>query len=674
MLPQLMRRSEGYTKPQKNNDRPAENPDRARRAVLDPIWSLVVLILLGGARGQTTNATCTSTDSTSWMFNADGESPCLVWSKIQALCLPETSYINVPPLLDQSYSYNLPTARSSPCQCNSVSYSLMSACALCQFPNTSVPPESEWSNHCSDYTNDGLGFNETVLAIPAFAFHHWAGGDFNLETAQSSSNIPTTSYSTTLSRSFASSTSTRSSTSSPSSSITSESTSTASPASSHPSNNEDDDSSVSWGPIIGGAAGGLVLLVILILLIRWLFTRNKPVTRKESIRTAKTVKPLTDPYGNDKENEDSFLEMLNSRDDLGSGAGGAFGLGRLSSKSNKDKRQQALKRRTEEIMSNPNAFADPRTAPIPFTPTRTPFPAQRPNPPNPPNPSSSKRTRFASLLTRSDKEAQDRYTYTTTSQRLRDKSPSITDSDLERLNRDRDHDRDQKQEGMLIPPRQRYSHASSFSANSDDSYGPSVASPRDWKEQSESKFRSGTVSISQPKAAAGIQFLPKRYSSRAEVEHPSMDFSVAPTSPDQTDSELDIADGGGHRGGQGRKGRISEVATLPSIYEPTTGSKPYRRSSMGFFSPASQYPLTAKSPETSKSRSKYYSQYTLDEYPGQETLLAKLKQVKNHRDSTLSARSKGEGEGEGTIGAALGSGKRGSWWDRRWSRSTTDSI
>lgn len=58
-------------------------------------------------------------------ISADISDLSVVWSKLQSLCLPPNGYINVPPLENSSFSYNLPLVTNQVCACNSVSYSLM---------------------------------------------------------------------------------------------------------------------------------------------------------------------------------------------------------------------------------------------------------------------------------------------------------------------------------------------------------------------------------------------------------------------------------------------------------------------------------------------------------------------------------------------------------------------
>ncbi|WVW80657.1 hypothetical protein I302_102643 [Kwoniella bestiolae CBS 10118] len=590
---------------QKSNGRAAPWVARSRRTTIDPLWVIFLLTLLGGVKGQTTNATCFSTNENKWMFNNAGESPCAVWSKVQSLCIPQTSYINVPPLLDQSYSYNLPNGGSSGCQCNTVSYSLMSACALCQYPSASLPSEQDWSGNCRNYANDGLGFDTSVLSIPAFAYHQWSGSTFDQDQAKSSTATgpPAQSYTTTLSRTFPSSTLSSSSNTS----------NTSSPSTSSPdAEKQGDEKSVSWGPILGGAAGGLVLLVVLILLIRWFVTRNNPKP-KSKLKNDRIPYPYGGKEGGGYDQDDSFLEMLNSTKPRSR----SMSISRPKSlkKERKGKatqgeaREEMLKRRTAELMSDPSSFAHPRTAPLPFTPLSQ-------QPADPPTPKIPLKAKNRSIR------------FTTDSTHLQ-RPDSTSSSVIER-----------PQEKVLIPPRQRYSVA--FSDSSSESGG--ILSPQDFH-QSESAFRSRSIS----------PLPPARVDPSSNVERRSMAGSLSMdfSSSRPLDLDRDI-----HKPGQ-EKRPDSEVATLPSLYEPAPAARTYRRSEAPsqIISPESTYPMTGRT-STSKYPESQYS-YTLDEYPPQETLLRKLNE---HR------RISGTTSPDGTIGAALGSGKRGSYWrESRWS-------
>jgi hypothetical protein len=54
----------------------------------------------------------------------------MAWAKLQALCVPQTAYINVPPLVDHTYGYDSPGKDGTACQCNLVAYNLMVSASL----------------------------------------------------------------------------------------------------------------------------------------------------------------------------------------------------------------------------------------------------------------------------------------------------------------------------------------------------------------------------------------------------------------------------------------------------------------------------------------------------------------------------------------------------------------
>lgn len=118
------------------------------------------LLLSGSTSGQTTNTTSERNSTTSFLFNEQDESPwcviltsyihdntvdavhysqltrlkySLIWAKLQALCVPETVFINVRPLIDHTYGYNSPGQAGTACQCNLVAYSLMVSYLFCIF-------------------------------------------------------------------------------------------------------------------------------------------------------------------------------------------------------------------------------------------------------------------------------------------------------------------------------------------------------------------------------------------------------------------------------------------------------------------------------------------------------------------------------------------------------------
>ncbi|KAK0210848.1 hypothetical protein DFS33DRAFT_332507 [Desarmillaria ectypa] len=94
-------------------------------------------------RGQTTNATCVS--SYGWANNTLGQSPCLVAAYLQTACLNTTFIV---PALPEGTHYTGPsTAQADLCKCNTVTYSLISACADCQ--NCQYLNWGNWTANCA---------------------------------------------------------------------------------------------------------------------------------------------------------------------------------------------------------------------------------------------------------------------------------------------------------------------------------------------------------------------------------------------------------------------------------------------------------------------------------------------------------------------------------------------
>ncbi|KAI9637191.1 uncharacterized protein MKK02DRAFT_45903 [Dioszegia hungarica] len=227
---------------------------------------LISLLAAPTSIAQSTNAICNRNETTSWLFNADGESPCLAWSKLQSLCLPAQSNINVPPLQDASWGYNPPssTEKDSLCQCTVVAYALMAGCSWCQIGSSaSWVTEKRWRQDCAAYNDTSVSFAQIVLTLPAYAFHPWQDARWNPIVALDASRGPTTVAptvaTTTLFRSFPPGSSTPHS-----------------PASSNPASTATDGSpgstmsqSARLGAIIGGVAGGIILLVLIFLLFRY---------------------------------------------------------------------------------------------------------------------------------------------------------------------------------------------------------------------------------------------------------------------------------------------------------------------------------------------------------------------------------------------------------------------
>ncbi|KAE8542746.1 hypothetical protein D1P53_000808 [Cryptococcus gattii VGV] len=379
------------------------------------------LLAAHAIQAQTSNATCALTATTEWMFNADGHSPCLVWSRIQSLCLLSSSYINVPPLLDSSWSYNAPTESSSTCLCNSVSYNLMAACTYCQWKNATIPSEDDWSSGCSSYTSAGLGFAEAVEEIPTWAYRAPSndGGAWDPSVSSVTGAANTGSWTITLSRSFAEASNTTTgslfvttgrasesgsgvnvgsisasntgfTTASFTSSYKSNSSSTSSPNSEGGSNDSFPSHSIPLGPVIGGVAGGLIGLILLFVIWRWYVNSRhrlpnpySPFSTSSSFgggvkkEKQKKKKRITYPYP--AKTRSSLVVSVfgpdgEAEEDEERAGSGDIGRGRSSLDTlvggKGDGSGNWERQRDTALYSDPTTFADPRKAPEPYSASR----------------------------------------------------------------------------------------------------------------------------------------------------------------------------------------------------------------------------------------------------------------------------------------------------------------
>ncbi|WVQ72713.1 hypothetical protein IAR50_002273 [Cryptococcus sp. DSM 104548] len=532
---------------------------------------LLILHCFSVARAQTSNATCSQTDGNQWMFNSDGESPCLVWAKIQSLCVSSQSFINVPPLLDSSWSYTAPTGSSTECYCNSVSYGLMAACTYCQWSNSSIPSEKSWASGCSSYDSDGLGFAENVEDIPPFAYQAWSGATWAAATVSSIIAAPssTPSYSTTLSRLFSSSISPSSPSSSiggssPTKTASSSASTTSSAVTSSVSSSDDSDdgkTSTNWGAIIGGVGGGVFALILLFLFWRWYKNRKRipnpnspfssPGTGTAKKRTKKTRVKYPYPPQSFRDSiaaGKNFLDML---------VGGGSGIGETGGK------------RDTEMMNDPEAFNAPRRAP--------------------PAPKSQVGSAKA---------------WRTTSQRLADEDYSESEDEDDEDGDRRDTKRSTWVEAFVpsarVQKREIEKKKERWTTTSQRLARNTLTPSEMMGEEDEVEMESARDDS--PTLPARAKYpLPPAPPPPAHLPPPApdqlhLDFSQAPTS--SRDPSIRPVSGN----------------TLPSLYEPRTGARTYYRGST-VYSPASKYPghtdTLSEMPEREGERERPMSESTI---------------------------------------------------------------
>ncbi|KAK0240044.1 hypothetical protein EDD85DRAFT_471810 [Armillaria nabsnona] len=217
-------------------------------------------------RGQTTNATCVS--SYSWANNALGQSPCLVASYLETACL-NTTFL-VPALPNGSHYTGPNTAQANLCNCNTVTYSLISACADCQ--NRQY---LNWGNWTADCAVVAIGlFPKPVPA--GTAIPQWANININSSTAlynpteaeklAEDPGAPAASSTTSFSTSsiLASSSSSNAATTSTSATVSPTATTS---------------SGSNAGAIAGGVVGGIVFLMGTALVLFWFVLQRRRQAR-----------------------------------------------------------------------------------------------------------------------------------------------------------------------------------------------------------------------------------------------------------------------------------------------------------------------------------------------------------------------------------------------------------
>ncbi|KAF8896394.1 hypothetical protein BD779DRAFT_582797 [Infundibulicybe gibba] len=120
-----------------------------------------------------------------WAFNSLNQSPCTIAEFLLNSCSVGSGSLHIPPIQanDLGYTVSSPTS----CTCNSVFYSLLSACALCQSGN--LRKWSDYSLNCSSPTF--ITLPEGVpngTRIPHYAFHDvLSANEFSVTSFQADS-------------------------------------------------------------------------------------------------------------------------------------------------------------------------------------------------------------------------------------------------------------------------------------------------------------------------------------------------------------------------------------------------------------------------------------------------------------------------------------------------------
>jgi len=199
--------------------------------------------------GQMSSVICNNSD-VSWTFNSKGQSPCVVAAFLIGPCSDDPAGLNLTPLVNIGPPYYTVGSPGAVCLCNTVVYSLLAACDVCQ--GGRIPKWSIYAKNCTNgAAEDGIYPLPGILpgtAVPNWAYQKVMRSDsFNLTEAQIVGDLPensTSSVSTTLLPSLAS-------TSSPTDTATSTGSSPL-----HPSQTVFSGGS-NTGAMVGGVVGGV---------------------------------------------------------------------------------------------------------------------------------------------------------------------------------------------------------------------------------------------------------------------------------------------------------------------------------------------------------------------------------------------------------------------------------
>ncbi|KAI0751242.1 hypothetical protein C8Q80DRAFT_560561 [Daedaleopsis nitida] len=275
---------------------------------------VAVVVLQLPTHGKAQYSTVTCEPEYIWMNNSEDQDPCLVISYLAVPC-DGTDFV-VTPLEDDLEVYVGPTEQDD-CQCNTVFYSMVEACQVCQgSPIRPVVTWEIWTYSCSTtYTTYPTSLSPET-AVPQWALANVQGsGTFNATAAQviaaqgfpDSTAIPVpslTSTSTTTTESTSETLVTFVPTTSSSSTSSTESTSATTTTAVTPTSAADVTSKRSTSnvaAIVGGVVGGVLGLLLIGTMIFFMLLRQRRLDRAAPAidATSTTERPVSTLDGGD---------------------------------------------------------------------------------------------------------------------------------------------------------------------------------------------------------------------------------------------------------------------------------------------------------------------------------------------------------------------------------------
>ncbi|KAF9262805.1 hypothetical protein L218DRAFT_959949 [Marasmius fiardii PR-910] len=140
-----------------------------------------------GRAQQSSIAKCNPAAGYDWAFNSKNQSPCDVASFLGGACLNGILF-GVPPL-NATQIYQGPTlANANQCRCNTVFYSLLSACAGCQ--GARYLTWTSYSTNCSSSEENAPVIIPFGTAVPSWAYINVNPNGFDPVAARESANGP----------------------------------------------------------------------------------------------------------------------------------------------------------------------------------------------------------------------------------------------------------------------------------------------------------------------------------------------------------------------------------------------------------------------------------------------------------------------------------------------------
>jgi hypothetical protein len=217
---------------------------------------------------QSTQVTTCSPEY-AWASNSKQQNPCLVAAYLETTCLGQPYII---PAIPAGTHYIPPTAATAnPCLCNTVYYSLISACGGCQ--GRTYSNWTAWSGNCSQiFVTKFPRDIPPATEVPTWAYLNVTETNNNFDPLRAklvTEQAPTSSGSTTTSATPLTSQAPPTTPAASTSQVLAPS-SGPSPASA----SQDSGTSTNAGAIAGGVVGGIVFLAIVALAIFWFRSRK----------------------------------------------------------------------------------------------------------------------------------------------------------------------------------------------------------------------------------------------------------------------------------------------------------------------------------------------------------------------------------------------------------------